>query len=154
MFQQLLVAIDGSESSVMAADAAIELATLLQARLDILSVEETPPRYVATHEESRREHSASVAYFNKLQTSIRQHAEQRGVQTRCTILDGHEGQVILEYIKEQRCDLLVLGHQGHSGVWGAFLGSTADKLVSHTPCSVLVIRPTTSRLLFKRLLVH
>ena len=153
MFQQLLVAIDGSESSVMAADAAIELATLLQARLDILSVEETPPRYVATHEESRREHSASVAYFGKLQASIRQHAEQRGVQTRCTILGGHEGQVILEYIKEQHCDLLVLGYQGHSGVWGAFLGSTADKLVSHTPCSVLVIRPTTSRFLFKRLLV-
>ena len=153
MFQKLLVAIDGSESSLKAADIAIELAVMLQARLDVLSVEETPPRYVATHEESRREHSATVAYYDQLQAPIRQRAEQRGVQTRCAVLSGHEGQVILDYIREQRCDLLVLGYQGHSGVWGAFLGSTADKLVGHVPCSVLVIRPKMGKSLFKHLLV-
>src|SRR5260221_6745831 len=153
MLQQFLVAIDGSESSLRTADVAIGLATLMQARLDILSVEETSPRYVATHEESGREHSAAMAHFDNLQAPIRRRAEQRGVQTRCAVLSGHEGQVILDYIREQRCDVLVLGHQGHSGVWGAFLGSTADKLVSHAPCSVLVVRPKTGKSLFKHLLV-
>jgi nucleotide-binding universal stress UspA family protein/predicted transcriptional regulator len=150
MFQQLLVALDGSESSVKAADAAIELAVLLRAKLDVLSVEETLPRYVATQEESTREHSAAVTYFARLQNPIRQRAQQRGVQVRCAVLSGHEGQVILDYIREQRCDLLVLGYQGHSGVWGAFLGSTADKLVSHAPCSVLVTRPKMGKSLFRR----
>lgn len=153
MFQRLLVAIDGSESSLQAAEVAIGLATFLHARLDILSVEETLPRYVATHEESSREHLAALEYFNGLQAPLRQRAEQRGVQTHCAILEGHEGQVILEYIKEQHCDLLVLGHQGHSAVWGAFLGSTADKLVNHAQCSVLVIRPKGGKALFRRLLV-
>jgi nucleotide-binding universal stress UspA family protein/CBS domain-containing protein len=153
MFQHLLVAIEGSESSLKAADIAIELAALMQARLDILSVEETSPRYVSTEEESMHEHSLAVAYFDKLQAPLRQRAEQRGVQVHCAVLSGHEGQVILDYIQEQGCDLLVLGHQGHSGVWGAFLGSTADKLVSHVPCSVLVVRPRMGKALFKHLLV-
>ncbi|HJT58831.1 MAG TPA: universal stress protein, partial [Ktedonobacteraceae bacterium] len=153
MFQHLLVAIDGSESSLRAADVAVELAAHLGARLDILSVEETAPRYVATHEESTREHSAAVAYYDGVQAPVRRHAEQRAIQTRCAVLSGHEGRTILDYIKEQHCDLLVLGHQGHSGVWGAFLGSTADKLVSQVPCSVLVVRPNTSKALFKRILV-
>jgi nucleotide-binding universal stress UspA family protein/predicted transcriptional regulator len=153
MFQHMLVAIDGSESSLRAAGVAVDLATALHARLDILSVEETAPRFVATQEENNREHLAAVAHFEMLQTPIRQRAEQRGVETRCSVLSGHEGQAILEYIVEHGCDLLVLGHQGHSGVWGTFLGSTADKLVNHAPCSVLVIRPKTAKSLFKRLLV-
>ncbi|GAC1350016.1 MAG: hypothetical protein NVSMB27_28540 [Ktedonobacteraceae bacterium] len=153
MFQQLLVAIDGSDSSLRAGDTAIELAALLQARLHILSVEETPPSYVATHEESRRAHSATIAYYDQLQAPIHQRAVRRGVHTKSVVLSGHEGQTILDYIKQQHCDLLVLGHQGHSGVWGAFLGSTADKLVNHAPCSVLVTRSKRSHLLFKRMLI-
>lgn len=153
MFHHLLVAIDGSESSLHAADIAIELATLLHARLDLLSIEETPPRYVSTQEEQLREHAAAVTYFDRLQAPLRQRSEQRSIETRCAIMSGHEGQAILHYIEEQYCDLLVLGYQGHSGVWGVFLGSTADKLASHAPCSTLVIRPTTGKSLFKRILV-
>ena len=153
MFHHLLVAIDGSEHSLHAAGIAIELATLLHARLDLLSIEETPPRYVSTQEEQLREHDAAVLYFDRLQVPLLQRSEQRGVETRCAIVSGHEGQAILHYIEEQRCDLLVLGYRGHSGVWGAFLGSTADKLASHAPCSTLIIRPTTGKSLFKRILV-
>lgn len=153
MFQHILVAIDGSESSLRAAGVAIDLATVLHASLDILSVEETAPRFIATQEENNREHLVAVAHFETLQRPILQRAEQRGVEARCVVLSGHEGQAILEYIVEHSCDLLVLGHQGHSGVWGTFLGSTADKLVNHAPCSVLVIRPKTAKALFKRLLL-
>jgi nucleotide-binding universal stress UspA family protein/predicted transcriptional regulator len=153
MFHHLLVAIDGSENSLHAADIAIELATLLHARLDLLSIEETPPRYVSTQEEQLREHAAAVEYFDRLQAPLLLRGEHRGIETRCAIVSGHEGQAILHYIEEQHCDLLVLGYQGHSGVWGAFLGSTADKLVSHALCSTLVIRPNTGKSLFKRILV-
>nr|HET6904878.1 universal stress protein [Ktedonobacteraceae bacterium] len=153
MFQHLLVAIDGSESSLRAAGIAIELAAFLNARLDILSVEETTPRYVATQEESTREHLAAMTHFEELHAPLRQRAEQRGVQVRGAVRSGHEVQTILDYIVEQGCDLLVLGHQGHSDVWGTFLGSTADKLVNHALCSVLVTRPKVSRSLYKHLLV-
>ncbi len=153
MFQHMLVAIDGSESSLRAADIAIELASLLHARLAILSVEETSPSYVATREESQREHREAVEHFEKLLAPLRRRAEQHGVQVNSVVRSGHEVQAILDALGERGSDLLVLGHQGHSGIWETFLGSTADKLVNHAPCSVLVIRPKTGRLLFKRLLI-
>ncbi len=140
MFEHLLVAIDGSDSSLAAAEAAIELAAKLHARLDMLSVEETPPRYVSAHEETTREHTAALTYFERLHAPLRRKAQQRGVQVQSSVRSGHEGQVILDYLVTESCDLLVLGYQGHSGVWGAFLGSTADKVMTHAPCSTLIMR--------------
>ena len=78
MFQHVLVAIDGSENSLRAADIAIELASLLHARLAILSVEETSPFYVATREESQREHLEAVEHFEKLLAPLRRRAASVG----------------------------------------------------------------------------
>lgn len=153
MFQHILVAVDGSESSLWAAHVAIDLASFLHASLDLLSVEETAPRYVATTEESTQEHSAALAYYGQLQAPLRRRAQQKGIAAQCAVLSGHEVQGILEYVKEHHCDLLVIGHQGHSGVWGAFLGSTADKLVSHTLSSIMVVRTKMGKAPYKRLLV-
>jgi nucleotide-binding universal stress UspA family protein/predicted transcriptional regulator len=153
MFEHILAAVDGSESSLKAADVALELAALSHARLDILSVEETAPRYVATSEESEEEHSAAVSYYSRLQAPLAEQAGRRGIQAQSAVRSGHEVQAILDYIGERRCDLLVIGQQGHSGVWGAFLGSTADKLVSHVSSSILVVRAKVGKMLYRRLLV-
>lgn len=153
MFQRLLVAVDGSPASLKAADMAIKLAARLSARLDVLSVEETAPHYVATSEENAREQSAAFTYYTGLQVPLAKQARQSGVQTQCAVVSGHEGQAILDYVKEYECDLLIIGYQGHSGVWGAFLGSTADKLVNHTSRSILVVRADMGKTLYKRLLI-
>jgi nucleotide-binding universal stress UspA family protein len=34
----------------------------------------------------------------------------------------------------------VIGHSGHSRVWGRFLGDAASKIVGHARCAVLVVR--------------
>lgn len=152
MFEHLLIAIDGSDSSLAAAEAAIDLAAKLHARLDMLSVEETPPRYISAHEETTREHTAALAYFERLHAPLLRKAEQRGVQVQSSVRSGHEGQVMLDYLVAEACDLLVLGYQGHSGVWGAFLGSTADKVMTHAPCSTLIMRKQ-GRMVFKSILL-
>jgi nucleotide-binding universal stress UspA family protein len=36
--------------------------------------------------------------------------------------------------------LVVVGHTGHSGVWGRFLGTTAEKVSRHAAGSVLIVR--------------
>jgi len=154
MFQHIVVALDGSESSLQATEAAVELAALLQARLDILSVEEPSQRFMERDEgREAAEHSAVVSSLEQLQAPLLHHAKRRGVQASGRVVNGHAGQVILDYVREEQCDLLVLGHQGRSGAWGPFLGSTANKLVNHIPCSTLVIRSGVSKDLFKRLLV-
>ncbi len=53
---------------------------------------------------------------------------------------GHPAQQIVQVAQEHRADLIVIGHSGHSGVWGRFLGSTAEKVSRHAACSVLLAR--------------
>lgn len=139
MLQRLLVVIDGSESSLRAAEIAIEMATLLHAKLDILSVAAMPPNHAALHEESTHDFSASVDYFKQLQVPIRHQAEQHGIQTHCTVLSGHEAQVILNYSKEH-CDLLVLGATGHEAPWLPITSETAHKVATEATCAVMLVR--------------
>ena len=153
MFKHLVAALDGSESSLHALDVAIDLATRANASLDIVSVVEEAPKYVATREESALERSVADAYYGRLHEDAIRRAERQGLTARTVILNGHEVQALVDYICTDGYDLLVLGHRGHSGVWGAFLGSTADKLVGHAPCSVLVTREQGRGRVFKRILV-
>jgi nucleotide-binding universal stress UspA family protein len=38
-------------------------------------------------------------------------------------------------------DLIVLGTHGHTGLPRALLGSVAERVVRHAPCSVMMVRP-------------
>jgi nucleotide-binding universal stress UspA family protein/predicted transcriptional regulator len=153
MFHHLLLATDGSERAAAAAEVALRLAELLHARLDVLSVEETAPRYVSAAEESQRERQEAFAYFDRLHQGIQQRANARHIPTTSAILSGHEIQTTLRYATEQGHDLLVIGAQGHSAIWQPFLGSTADKLINHAPCSVLIVRASPGKLVWKQCLV-
>lgn len=151
MFKHLVAALDGSESSMRALDVAIDLAARAGAALDIVSVEEEPAKYVATREEAVDEHSAAAIYYRRLHEEAVARAERRGLAPRTAILRGHEVQALVDYACKDSCDLIVVGYRGHSGVWGAFLGSTADKLVGHAPCSVFVMRQQATGKAFKRI---
>ncbi len=47
---------------------------------------------------------------------------------------------IVEAARESNCDLIVIGNRGRTGLARVFLGSTAEQVVRHAPCPVLVIR--------------
>jgi nucleotide-binding universal stress UspA family protein len=51
-----------------------------------------------------------------------------GVPLQTLIPPGHPAQIIVEVAKEGRFDLILVGHSGLSGVWAAFLGTTAEKV--------------------------
>ncbi|RMF39600.1 MAG: universal stress protein [Planctomycetota bacterium] len=53
----------------------------------------------------------------------------------------HPSHLILETAEDQQADLIVLGARGHSALSRILLGSTADYVVNHAKCSVLVVRP-------------
>ena len=42
--------------------------------------------------------------------------------------------------RDQRAQLIVVGHTGSCYVTRALLGSTAENVVRHAPCDVLVVR--------------
>ena len=48
--------------------------------------------------------------------------------------------LIIAHAENKKCDLIVMGHQGKKGLSRYLIGSVAARVVSHAPCSVLVIR--------------
>ncbi len=139
MFKKILVAYDGSKGSERAINMAINLAREQEAALWVLSVAEHLPRYPATIDETEEALRMEEQALTQVQHKARLIAGEEGVAVQIITRAGHAGQAIIRAATEGQVDLLVLGRSGHSEVWGRFMGSTADKVSRHAPCSVLIV---------------
>lgn len=139
MFKKILVAYDGSKSAMRALNMAIHLACEQEAELWVLSVAEHLPRFPATIAETDEALHRDEQALTYIQHKARLIAEEEGVAVQMITRAGHAGQAIIQAATEGHVDLLVLGRSGHSEVWGRFMGSTADKVSRHAPCSVLIV---------------
>lgn len=140
MFSRILVGLDGSEASRHALLQAIELAALTRGGVTALSVEEKLPAYAATVGELDEEQAFKHQYFLKVQAEARELAARRGVSFEARIVAGHAADQLVRMARDGSHDLLVIGHTGHSRFHGLLLGSTADRVVEHASCPVLVTR--------------
>jgi nucleotide-binding universal stress UspA family protein len=139
MYRRIVVGLDGSEGSRRAFEAAVALARMTKAELFLLSVEELP-RYPAAVDEVEDERRSAEQFFQEVQKDAIERGNAAGLVIHHDIRAGHAAQALPHYALELGADLLVIGHSGHSGIWGRLLGTTADKVVEHAPCSVLVVR--------------
>jgi nucleotide-binding universal stress UspA family protein len=140
MYKKILVAYDSSEGAVKALKAGIDLAKLHQAPLTALAVQERLPKFAGTIDEVQEEKDVADQYCGKLMEEASAQAEKAGVELKTIIRPGHPAQTIVQVAKEGKFDLVLVGHTGLSGVWAAFLGTTAEKVSRHAPCSVLIVR--------------
>lgn len=53
---------------------------------------------------------------------------------------GKPHQEILAMARETKCDLLVMGSEGRTGLARIFLGSVAEKVIREIPCSVITVK--------------
>lgn len=60
---------------------------------------------------------------------------------------------VVAYMEHHPIDLCVTGTHGRTGLKRVLLGSVAEKLVRHAPCSVLAVRPDSDQRKFRRVLV-
>lgn len=59
-------------------------------------------------------------------------------------IEGSAEQEILEAARKQKADLIVVGARSSTFFGRLFLGSTANAVLAHAPCSVLVVRRAES----------
>ncbi|MDQ2910528.1 MAG: universal stress protein [Actinomycetota bacterium] len=138
-FDRILVAIDGSECSDRALAKAVELAKLTGARLTALAVEGPLPAYAATIGEVDEVKREKDVFFNALAAKAREQAALGEVEIDIEVRPGHAAELISRVAAEGNYDLVVLGHRGHF-LRDHLLGSTADRVVEHAPCPVMVVR--------------
>ena len=140
MFEHILLAYDGSAGAKKALQAALHLAQLSQTGVFALAVEERLPRLAATVGEMEEAKEAANHFYQDQLSAAFLQALAANVPFQSTIRIGHAARTIIDVAKEQHADLLVLGSSGHSNVWGRFLGTTAEKVSRHAPCTVLLVR--------------
>jgi nucleotide-binding universal stress UspA family protein len=138
-FERLLVAVDASEASNRALEAALELAQLAGGSIVALAVEGPLPAYAATIGEVDEVKREKDAFFSRLAKDVQGRAASAGVAFEVDIRPGHAAELIPRVAKEKAVDLIVLGHRGHF-VRDHLLGSTADRVAEHAECPVLIVK--------------
>jgi nucleotide-binding universal stress UspA family protein len=138
-YRKILHGLDGSEGSFKALEHAVELAKRFGAELHTISVEEVP-HYPGTMGEVVESKQAANGRYGQAVQHARQMAQEQGVALQSHVFVGHEVKTIVEFIKEQGFDLLVIGFMGHSALYDRVMGSTCQGLVRLTPCAVLVTK--------------
>ena len=62
-----------------------------------------------------------------------------GLRVETVLLSGWAGRNIVDYAREKRIDLIVVGTHGRTGITHAILGSVAETVVRLAPCLVLTV---------------
>lgn len=139
MFSKILVGNDGSEGAFRALAAAIELAKRTGADLHMILVEQLP-QFPATVDEVIEEKKFANHRFAEAVSRSRKVAAHAGIELHCHVTAGHVIAAIVDFVKANGIDLLVIGFMGHSRLYNAVIGGTADRLVDHSPCAILVVK--------------
>jgi len=139
MFKRILIANDGSEGASRALSGAIRVAKRFQAELHMISVEELP-RYPETIGEVIEQREEENHRFEPVIVQAKEQAQAEGLALVTHVVVGHAVPSIVDFVEQQRFDLLVVGYMGHSALYNRLIGSTTDRLVELAPCAVLVIK--------------
>lgn len=140
MFETILLAVDGSEHGQHAAKVAGDLAREVKARdLRIVVAFEPIPVYLGEPNLSQ----AIIARETEAKAILQKAQEVIGkvpAEINTEMIEGSIAEAILDVASVRKSDLIVMGSRGLGRLAGAMLGSNSQKVVSHAPCPVLIVR--------------
>jgi nucleotide-binding universal stress UspA family protein len=143
MYQNILVAIDGSTHASQALDDAVDLAQAGNAKLTVMTSVPDPSAFLlsgagyagldfeALEQESEREYSKLV---DEAVERIPQDMSVTKVISR-----GRPAEKIIEQVRSGNHDLIVMGSRGRGEVRSALLGSVSHQVLNASPAAVLIV---------------
>ena len=139
MFENILLAVDGSAHSMRAAEAAATLARCMNADLWIVIAYEPVPPYLGEPNMQQ----VITARMEEAEALIEEALDAVGVvpgALQTEVLEGSAAEAILNVAETRKNDLIVIGSRGLGQLRGLLLGSQSQKVLQHAPCPVLVVR--------------
>jgi nucleotide-binding universal stress UspA family protein len=150
-YKKILVAVDGSESSLHALRESFKLASKEQSWITVVSV--VPPyrgdlamRAIGNIQQAIRE-----PYEKALSEAEKMAKEERMlIKTVCVEGDPYEG--IVDHAEAEKCDVIILGKKSMGMLERVLMGSVTAKVIGYTLCRVLVV-PKNAELSFEKILI-
>lgn len=150
---RILVAVDGSASSLEARDLVVSLPWPGGTSITLLTAYDIPIAWLSDTA------MAGGDWLGEAEDDLRRNAEAelerlaeplagRDWSVDRRVVRGRAGSVILAAAEEMDADLVVVGSRGHGPIASMLLGSVSAEVADHASCAVLVARgPRVSRLL-------
>jgi nucleotide-binding universal stress UspA family protein len=140
MFKSILLAVDGSEHAIHAARMAGDLARVMQTEsLRIVVAYDPIPSYLGEPNLQQAINARLLEAQEVLQKAL-QTVGEVPAEIHTELIEGSPAEAIIEVARTRNSDLIVIGSRGLGRLVGALLGSTSQKVVSHAPCPVLIVR--------------
>jgi nucleotide-binding universal stress UspA family protein len=140
ILSKMLVAIDGSDASMEAADYAISISKQYNSELYALHVIRADVDLFGPHETSEymtTMRNEGEKYLNKVKLK----ANENNIQIKTEIISSiNIAGGIVDYSEENNIDLIVIGTRGLSGFKKLLLGSVATNVVTYAHCPVMVVK--------------
>ena len=151
---RILVAVDGSDTSMNAADYAITLAqnnnnsdNQEATKIFVINVINLPSIFKMLPSDTRKQlirigRQQASQIFDAVDEMAKRHnlTNLKIIKEMIETSSASAADEIIKYSKEKDVDLIVVGTKGSSGMRKALLGSVASKVITYSPCSVLVVR--------------
>jgi len=154
MFNNILVAVDGSEHSKKALNYAVELAkkfdgkiTLIHAystvvsfvpSVDALSAPALTPPASAVVAAKISEESKQIG--KRILDETEQIVKEKGISVEKILREGDAVKEIVAVAQEGKFDLVIVGHRGLSKLKELLLGSVSEGVSHKAPCPVLIVK--------------
>lgn len=144
MYQNVLVAVDGSETAGQVLREAIQLARALSSHIRVIHVINSIPWIAQGAPEAIEERidelrGTGESIIHEAKTAVR----QAGVEVDDKLIEAlgdHAGQVIVAEANDWPAELIVCGTHGRHGLRRLLVGGDAEYIVRHSPVPVLLVR--------------
>jgi nucleotide-binding universal stress UspA family protein len=138
-YRKMLIGFDGSSASERALQSGLALAKQIGSEVDVLWIDEVSVTHGA-QTEVRDDEKRARDFFNTLRKTIDSAAIRRGLEVNAGFRRGNAPRILVGEADSGGFRLIVIGHRGHSGLWGKLLGGVADRVSHHAQCDVLIVR--------------
>lgn len=137
---RLLVAVDGSPSSIHAASLALALARRSEAAVIALVVVEDVGPLPTESEKPPGDRDRVEWLAERRFAPVLEALGERAGSLERRVVEGSPPETICRVAEQESVDLIVMGSRGLTAAGRFLLGSVSDAVLRHAPCSVLVTR--------------
>jgi nucleotide-binding universal stress UspA family protein len=139
MYASIIVALDGSEQSMLALEHARAIAECFGSKLVLV--------HAFPHTSDLRdsvEYNSIIALRTKEGQAIIATAQKQlgrtSIEVEEDLLEGPAAEAILSAAAIRHADLIVMGSRGMGSLKGVVFGSASTKVSHYAPCAVMVVR--------------